>query len=82
VHIGQGQARQAARLLGAAHALHQSLGAPLTPVNSASYKQLLSQVRRGLGRTAFLLAWKEGQALTPDLAVAEVGYSGTHTVQC
>jgi hypothetical protein len=68
---GQQQLARAARLLGAAEALRQTIGAPRPPVDRPIYEATLETTRLGLGTDAFAAAWAAGQALTLEQAVAE-----------
>jgi predicted ATPase/DNA-binding CsgD family transcriptional regulator len=66
---------QTARLLGAAQALREALGAPV-PCNAlASYGGLVRSVRGCLGETAFNDAWLAGYRLSADDAIAEASRS-------
>ena len=67
----QSNAEQALHSAGAAAALRQRLGAPLTPVEHASLEKALEFARRSLGGTAGLTAWMEGWAMPIEEAVAE-----------
>src|SRR5205807_4455271 len=60
----QGETTWAVRLLAAAAALRDSLGAPLPPVSRADYERSLAAARAQLGEQAFAVAWAEGQSLT------------------
>lgn len=51
----------AVRLMGAAEHLRKAIGAPLPPIELASYKHLVATTRSQLGDTAFKAAWREGQ---------------------
>ena len=53
----------AARLLGAAGQLRKAIGAPLPPIELATYKSLVLATRNQLGDTAFKGAFREGQNL-------------------
>jgi ATP/maltotriose-dependent transcriptional regulator MalT len=64
-------ARRAARLLGAAAALRQSIGAPLKPVDRPGHEATLQAARLVLGERAFVAAWAAGRALPLDEAIAE-----------
>jgi hypothetical protein len=73
-------AARAARLLGAAEALREAIGAPLPPVERADYDRSVDTVRAGLSEEAFAAAWSEGRlmaleqalvyALNPEEAIA------------
>lgn len=55
---------RAARLLGAAAALRETIGAPLAPVDRPDWEQCVAAVRAALGRAVFHQAQEEGR-LTP-----------------
>ena len=61
---------RAARLLGAAEAIRQAIGAPIHPNRREEYEQLLAEVRAALGQAGFADAWAEGRTLTLEQAVA------------
>jgi hypothetical protein len=61
---------RAARLFGAAEALRESLGAPLSPSERDEYEGLVSLARDGLDATAFAAAWAEGRSLPMEEANA------------
>jgi predicted ATPase/class 3 adenylate cyclase/DNA-binding CsgD family transcriptional regulator len=69
----QGQPAWAARLLGAAEALRQHIGAPLPPVYRNDYEQAVTAARSALGEKAFASAWAEGRIMTPEQALAAEG---------
>jgi predicted ATPase/class 3 adenylate cyclase len=56
---------RAARLLGAAEALREALGAPLPPVHRAEYQRNVAAVRAALDEQALAAAWDEGRAMIP-----------------
>jgi hypothetical protein len=62
VAVAQQHLDRAARLLGAAAALREAIGAPLSPREQARYERDLSAARAGLGEVAFAAAWATGQA--------------------
>jgi hypothetical protein len=65
-----GIAEDAAKLFGAAAALRELLGAPLPPVEQATYEARLAAVRSRLKEDDFATAWKDGEAMDVDEAVA------------
>jgi DNA-binding CsgD family transcriptional regulator len=65
-----GSHQEAARLLGAAHALQQRMGAVRFKVYNASYEELVSAVRNATGDNDFDAAWAEGAALSSEEAIA------------
>ena len=66
-----GQPGRAARLLGAAATLHAAAGTPLWRPNRADYERTVAATRAALGDDAFAVACAEGQALSPEQAVAD-----------
>jgi predicted ATPase len=68
-------AARAARLLGAAHALRDLVGAPVPAIEQAEHAELLADVRAALATAAFDAAWTagEGLALHADKLLAEAG---------
>src|SRR5262249_15796509 len=59
----------AARLWGAAEALREVSGFPMTPMNRAQYAPFLAAARAGLDETTFAMAWAEGQGLSMEAAI-------------
>ncbi len=66
-----GQPESAARLLGAAEAVRQAIGARLPPVERADYEATVQATRAALGDEAFAAARAAGLALTLEQVVAE-----------
>jgi len=66
VALHTGQAQRAARLLGAAQALLDSIGALLDPADLKEYRLNEQAARAQLGEVAFLAAWAEGRTMTPE----------------
>jgi non-specific serine/threonine protein kinase len=66
-----GQPERAARLLGAAEALHETIGVPIFPANRVAFEREVAAVRVALDEDAFGIARTAGRALTLDQAVAE-----------
>jgi tetratricopeptide (TPR) repeat protein len=66
------QAERTLRLAGAAAALRQNIGAPLTPGEQARLEASLQLARQALTDTAGVTAWLEGGALPVEKAVEEV----------
>ncbi len=67
----QSNAEQSLHLAGAAAALRQRLGAPLTPSEQLRLEKALEFARRTLGNAAGLAAWMEGWAMPVEQAVHE-----------
>ncbi len=60
---------RAVRLLGAAAALRQALGVPVSRVDRPTFERAVAAVRAGVGEDAFAAAWAEGRALPLDEAI-------------
>jgi tetratricopeptide (TPR) repeat protein len=73
----QGKAEAGARLLGAAEAMRESVGASLWPANRMEYDRILTRLKSSLEEAAFAAAWSAGQALTTEQAIAEVPGAST-----
>lgn len=69
VAAAQGQPAVVAELLGAAAAIRESIGAPISPVDQSECERILAAARAALGDEAFTERWRAGQALTFDEAV-------------
>ncbi len=67
----QSNAEQSLHLAGAAAALRQRLGAPLTPEEQPRLEKALEFARRTLGNAAGLTAWMEGWAMPVEQAIQE-----------
>jgi len=74
--LAQGKAQRAARLVGAAEALRESIGAPLPPIDRADYERMVASVRSALGDDLYATAWEEGRGMTLELAVREAKWIG------
>jgi predicted ATPase/serine/threonine protein kinase len=68
----QREAERSLRLAGAAAALRQHIGAPLTPAEQAKLEASLREAREALTNTAGTKAWLEGWALPVEKAIEEV----------
>jgi predicted ATPase len=66
------EAESSLRLAGAAAALRQNIGAPLTPAEQAKLESSLHPARQALTHTASATAWLEGWALPVEKAIEEV----------
>ena len=66
------QAERSLRLAGAAAALRQNIGAPLTPAEQAKLEASLRPARQALTNTAGVAAWLAGWALPVEKAIEEV----------
>jgi len=65
----QGEAQRAARLWGAAQALHETKGIPRDTDFLAEADARISAVRSGMGEEQWEEAWRKGRAMTLDEAV-------------
>jgi Tetratricopeptide repeat len=63
------QAQRATRLLGAAEAFCETLGARLPVAAVQEYERTVAEGRAALGETAFAAAWDEGRAMSLEQAV-------------
>jgi predicted ATPase len=70
------EAERSLRLAGAAAALRQNIGAPLTPAEQAKLEAALDPARQALTHTAGATAWLEGWAMPVEKAVEEVLMAG------
>jgi predicted ATPase len=70
------RAERSLRLAGAAAALRQNIGAPLTPAEQSKLDFLLSPARNALTNTAGATAWLEGWAMPVEKAIDEELTSG------
>lgn len=59
----------AVQLLGAAHTLRQTIGAPVSPVEQSEYTQLADRLRSALGSKHFEAHWAEGARLSYEQAI-------------
>jgi predicted ATPase/class 3 adenylate cyclase len=66
-----GHGEQAARLLGAAAALREAIGAPRPSVEQALNEQAMAGARAALGEERWAAAFAAGQAMTLEEAIAE-----------
>ena len=67
----RGQIEQAARLWGAAEALHETIGARLAPAARLIDERRMTAARTRLGEAAFAAAWQAGRAMSLQQAIAE-----------
>ncbi len=63
VAMGQGRPAWATRLWGAAEALRETVGAPIWPVERASYKRSVAAACALIGERTFAAAWAEGRTM-------------------
>ncbi|HEX9438952.1 MAG TPA: tetratricopeptide repeat protein, partial [Roseiflexaceae bacterium] len=67
----EGQPERAARLWGAAEALHETIGTPTWPADGIEHDRYQKIVRTQLDERTFAAAWAAGRALTPEQVIAE-----------
>ena len=67
--LAEGQARRAVRLLGAADAARESIGAPQPPSEREEYDRIIRAARLELEGDAFAEVWDEGRAMSLERAV-------------
>jgi ATP/maltotriose-dependent transcriptional regulator MalT len=65
----QGEQAGAARLWGLAETLREAMGAPISPVERASYERSVQALRTQLGEQAFATAWAQGRTMTLEQAL-------------
>jgi predicted ATPase/DNA-binding SARP family transcriptional activator len=65
-----GRPEEAARLLGAAKGLRESLGVGLAPAEQATHDETVEAIRGALGEKSFSAAWRQGRELALDEAIA------------
>jgi predicted ATPase/DNA-binding CsgD family transcriptional regulator len=63
----------AAQLWGAAEALRETMGAPLPPVERATYEERVAAARSSIGKRIFSAYWAQGRTMTPEQALAAQG---------
>ena len=72
IAIAQGNAGQAARLLGAAEALRETIGTVIAPCERLQHNQTTKAVRTALGDEAFDAALRQGQLASMDELTADL----------
>ncbi len=63
------QEERSARLWGAAAALRETFGSPLSPAKHEKQEREMTAVRETLGEDAFAAAWAQGRAMTMEQAI-------------
>jgi predicted ATPase len=76
------QAERSLRLAGAAAALRQNIGAPLTPAEQAKLEATLQPARHALTHTTGATAWLEGWAMPVEKVTNELLTSGSESPSC
>jgi predicted ATPase/DNA-binding SARP family transcriptional activator len=69
--VTQEQYERAARLLGAAEALRESIGAGVRQMYQRDYARMVEHSRSALGQTRFAALWAAGRALSMEAAIDE-----------
>jgi predicted ATPase/Tfp pilus assembly protein PilF len=69
ITVARGEFERTARLLGAAEALREAIGAPRPPADSADCERLMTSAREALGEEALAAAVALGRAMTLDRVV-------------
>ena len=72
IALAQGNARQAARLLGAAEAVRETIGTVIAPCERLQHNQTTKAVRTELGDEAFDAALRQGQLASMDELTADL----------
>ena len=72
VGAAQGEPAWAARLWGAAEALREAIGVPMTPGARASYESSVAAARTQLGEAAFADRWAEGRTMSLEQVLTTV----------
>ena len=62
-------ASSAARLFGAAEALREKIGIPMTVREREEYDRQVADLRAGMAKERFESAWKQGRSMSMDQAV-------------
>jgi len=70
--LEEGNASQAARLLGASSAIRDTIDSRVPPSFAASLDRTTTGVREALGEKAFAVEWERGRRMSPEQAVDEV----------
>jgi hypothetical protein len=71
VAVIDGQLEHAVRLLGAAEALREAVGAAFDPLLPAEHERAVAAIHHALSEAAFTEAWMAGRALSTQEAVTE-----------
>ena len=71
----------AAQLWGAAEALREMMGAPIPPVERATYEARVVAARSSIGKRIFSAYWVQGRTMTPQQALAAQGKAATLSME-
>jgi tetratricopeptide (TPR) repeat protein len=87
VASAQGQPERATRLVGAAAALREAIGAPVSPADQDRYERIIAALRATLGGDAFTSAWALGRTLPLEQVVTRADGTGiegvsAHSAEC
>ena len=63
----------AEKLWGAAESVREAIGAPIPPLERATYESAVTAMRTQLGEETFAAAWGEGGSMTPEQILAMQG---------
>jgi DNA-binding CsgD family transcriptional regulator len=69
VAVAQQEPAWAARLLGVAENLRQSIKTPLLPIEQVYHQRTVEFAQQGLGKESFAATWAEGGTMTPEQAL-------------
>ncbi|HUG64376.1 MAG TPA: tetratricopeptide repeat protein, partial [Gaiellaceae bacterium] len=72
LHHLEGRPEEAALLLGAAEALRDAIGAPISPSLADDYESTVAATRSLVDAERFAAAWSRGRRMTPEEALAVV----------
>jgi tetratricopeptide (TPR) repeat protein len=67
----EGEHQSAARLMGAAEALRDSMAAPVKPLDRSRHDDIMARVHAGLDASTFAAAWAEGRLMTLEQAIED-----------
>jgi predicted ATPase/class 3 adenylate cyclase len=73
VEISTKNALWAAKLWGAAEAVREAIGAPIPPLERATYECAVTAMRTQLGEETFAAAWGEGRSMTSEQVLVSQG---------
>ena len=71
-HHLEGRPEEAVLLLGAAEALREAIGAPISPWLAGDYEETVTATRAQLDAECFTAAWSRGRGMTAEEALAAV----------
>jgi hypothetical protein len=65
----QEEVERAARLLGAAEILRETIGIPMSPIESPEYEREVNDLRANMEEATFAKTWAEGRGMTMEQAI-------------